>query len=124
MMEFACVRKMESASTEVGVNGGREFSRGQKPEVFGDVGFAVSMLVLSVWIVLWIVDYYIMLLWLELSSSDVAHGYKSHDGQHGSFGTPTLCWRGRNHTAFDIRAANGAHLSILIFLVCHLINIF
>ena len=81
-------------------------------------------LVLSVWIVLWIVDCCIMLLWLELSSSDVAHGYKSHDGQHGSFGTPTLCWRGRNHTAFDIRAANGAHLSILIFLVCHLINIF
>ena len=75
-MEFACVRK-----TEVGVSGGLEFSSGQKPlvSVMGG-GFAISLLVLSVWIVLWIMDYYIKFLWLELwmsklSSSDVGHKY-------------------------------------------------
>jgi hypothetical protein len=84
---------MCSKNGGTGVSDGRRLSSDRIALVLVmGCGFAVSGLVLSIWIVLWIIGCYMRFLWLELRmsklpSSDVAHEYKSHDGQNGSFGT-------------------------------------
>jgi hypothetical protein len=82
VMELACVRKMEA---------GGFFLSGPEPSGLRyERWICCSAMMLSVWIVVWIIDCYIRFLWLELwmsklSSSDVAP--KFQDGQNGSIST-------------------------------------
>jgi len=88
-----------------------------------DVGFAISALVLSVWIVA--LDHRLLhyVLWLELwmsklSSSDVAHKYKSYDGQNGSFST--LAFAGEAAITLlisDLRTSLSIYLSLGVSMI-------